>query len=638
MHLQRGVNTFIIVLVLCLGLFTTIVCADDTTNISNQTILVPPLTQNPVNLSVTTLITPTTISASVLPTETSGSTEGACSYGTPVSDGTCTGSSQEYPSMHFTPEQLKEIYSQMDKAPKISLMSQRVFTALPPQSKNLLPYLDYTPAERYQGSCGDCWQWASTGALEIDHAVKNNVKDRLSVQYFNSNYHNGAAGYSCCGGWLNHYTTWYNEDLVTRTPIPWSNTKANFGDSGTPCGSATAVPAGTIATTPHYNLTSMTDSLLDTYGVGQIIAIDTIKTEINANKPVWYGFYYNSSGMNDFKYNFWAPKNEDQIFNPDPWAYFSDTAEGHAVLIVGYNDTDDNPNNHYWLVLNSWGTRSGRPNGLFRLKMNMNYDATYQSGYRQQVFEILDANFISPAPTITGITPSSGLNSSPVSITNLAGTNFFGTPTVKLNRTGHSDITATGVTVVDPTNITCVLPISGSPAGQYNVVVINPDGQQAMLTNGFMVNGLPSAKIGIFRNGAWYLDYNGNGWWDGPVTDRLYPAFGTSGDQPVAGNWSGDGITEIGVFRNGAWYLDYNGNGWWDGPVTDRLYPAFGMSGDLPVAGDWNNDGITEIGVFRNGVWYLDYSGNGWWDGPVTDRKYPAFGTSGDKPVAGNWS
>jgi len=53
----------------------------------------------------------------------------------------------------------------------------------------------------------------------------------------------------------------------------------------------------------------------------------------------------------------------------------------------------------------------------------------------------------------------------------------------------------------------------------------------------------------------------------------------------------GDGYSEIGVFRNGTWYLDYNGNGVWDGcgttPDTDRCYMQFGWTGDLPVAGDW---------------------------------------------------
>jgi hypothetical protein len=151
-------------------------------------------------------------------------------------------------------------------------------------------------------------------------------------------------------------------------------------------------------------------------------------------------------------------------------------------------------------------------------------------------------------------------------------------------------------------------------------------------------SGDGKTEIGVFRNGAWFLDSSGNGWWDGPVTDIKYPSFGTSGDLPVAGNWSGSGRGDIGVFRNGAWYLDYNGNGWWDGPVTDLKYPAFGTTDDKPVAGDWNGDGLTEIGVFRNGAWYLDFNGNGWWDGPVTDLKYPAFGTTGDKPVAGDWN
>ena len=49
---------------------------------------------------------------------------------------------------------------------------------------------------------------------------------------------------------------------------------------------------------------------------------------------------------------------------------------------------------------------------------------------------------------------------------------------------------------------------------------------------------------------------------------------------------------KIGVFRNSHdWYLDSNGNGTWDGNVTDRQY-ALGKAGDMPVVGDWNGDGI----------------------------------------------
>jgi len=61
----------------------------------------------------------------------------------------------------------------------------------------------------------------------------------------------------------------------------------------------------------------------------------------------------------------------------------------------------------------------------------------------------------------------------------------------------------------------------------------------------------------------------------------------------------------------------------------------FGTSDDQPVVGDWNGDGKDEIGVLRNGAWYLDDSGNGAWD--LGDVSF-WFGTSGDKPVAGYWS
>ena len=43
------------------------------------------------------------------------------------------------------------------------------------------------------------------------------------------------------------------------------------------------------------------------------------------------------------------------------------------MLIIGY--VDNGGTDRYWIVLNSWGGPSNRPNGLFRLDMNMNYNA-----------------------------------------------------------------------------------------------------------------------------------------------------------------------------------------------------------------------------------------------------------------------
>jgi murein DD-endopeptidase MepM/ murein hydrolase activator NlpD len=104
-------------------------------------------------------------------------------------------------------------------------------------------------------------------------------------------------------------------------------------------------------------------------------------------------------------------------------------------------------------------------------------------------------------------------------------------------------------------------------------------------TTTMLSNGVD--KLGNYKgNGIWALDYNGNGKWDGTSIDRLY-AFGSSTDQPVVGDWNGDGKDDLGNYKgNGIWAVDYNGNGKWDGTSIDRLY-AFGSSTDRPAVGRW---------------------------------------------------
>ena len=144
------------------------------------------------------------------------------------------------------------------------------------------------------------------------------------------------------------------------------------------------------------------------------------------------------------------------------------------------------------------------------------------------------------------------------------------------------------------------------------------------------------ARIGIFRFGSWFLD-NGNGIWDGcgdfPAQDRCLGPFGDAQDDPVVGDWVGDGVVRIGIYRDGSWFLD-NGNGIWDGcgdfPAQDRcLGPFGGLGGDMPVVGDWIGDGIARIGIYRSASWFLD-NGNGVWDGcgdfPAQDGCLGPFG------------
>jgi len=103
-----------------------------------------------------------------------------------------------------------------------------------------------------------------------------------------------------------------------------------------------------------------------------------------------------------------------------------------------------------------------------------------------------------PAPAISGITPATGVNTTTVSITNLAGTNFVSGATVKLNRTGFTDIAGTSVMVISATNITCTFDLTNKIAGKYNVTVTNLDGQTAMLTNGFNVTAPVPSQIPTF--------------------------------------------------------------------------------------------------------------------------------------------
>ena len=91
---------------------------------------------------------------------------------------------------------------------------------------------------------------------------------------------------------------------------------------------------------------------------------------------------------------------------------------------------------------------------------------------------------------------------------------------------------------------------------------------------------------------------------------------------------------KIGVYKDGGWYLDYNGDGLFTAGV-DKAY-GFGAPQWTSVIGDWNADGKTEIGVYKDGGWYLDYDGDGLYTAGV-DKAY-GFGAPLWTPAVGKWS
>jgi hypothetical protein len=255
-----------------------------------------------------------------------------------------------------------------------------------PASMSLLGHVPYIPDERDQGVCGNCWVWGCTVPVEIANYFQNNVSDRLSIQYFNSNYNGGTGSWACCGGWEGIFASFYN---AQKKFIPWSNTNANYRDGNRQCGSSTGVPAGSISTTPSYPITSIQWHLIPTRGSGitQDQAINNIKAILNQNKAVTLGFY-----LPDFSpfFSYWSSNSG--VWNPDLYCGQPDGAYpgGHEVTIVGYNDTS--PTDHYWIVLNSWGTDNAHPDGTYKVDMHMNYGCT-NSGYYSYDFGYFDVVF-----------------------------------------------------------------------------------------------------------------------------------------------------------------------------------------------------------------------------------------------------
>ncbi len=79
---------------------------------------------------------------------------------------------REYPLMRPTQEDAGLWTGQYNASAKAYLSPEIAarMAAAPAASVSLLDRLDYTPSERDQGSCGNCWAWAGTGVMEIDYA------------------------------------------------------------------------------------------------------------------------------------------------------------------------------------------------------------------------------------------------------------------------------------------------------------------------------------------------------------------------------------------------------------------------------------------------------------------------------------
>ena len=199
-------------------------------------------------------------------------------------------------------------------------------------------------------------------------------------------------------------------------------------------------------------------------------------------------------------------------------------------------------------------------------------------------------------------------------------------------------------------------------------------------------NGSGFDKFGLYRDGDWYLATDGYTLSEADDFIKLTASFdaklGRFGDEPVVGDWDGDGKSDLAVFGP-QWESDPNAIKVDPGLATDFNFGhrqdraknvppnenifknalehirstkrsdtgraeyirydlidhvfRFGERGDVALAGDWTGEGRTQIGYYRDGEWYLDLNGNGKWDADE-DMFVRTNAPKDATPVVGDWN
>lgn len=104
---------------------------------------------------------------------------------------------------------------------------------------------------------------------------------------------------------------------------------------------------------------------------------------------------------------------------------------------------------------------------------------------------------------VSNLSPTSAYNSNSNLLLTLSGTGFTYPMSIRLTKTGYSDILCSNVNVVNQNTATCVLNLLGEFSGKRDVFILNGDGKNQTIVDGFeILNTTPSLSY-ISPNSAY---------------------------------------------------------------------------------------------------------------------------------------